>query len=886
MQHGDRLKAALADRYRIEGEIGRGGMATVYLAEDLKHRRKVAVKVLDPEISAVVGTERFLAEIETTANLQHPHILPLFDSGEADGFLFYVMPFVEGESLRDRLDRETQLPVEDAVQIAREVADGLSHAHGLGVIHRDIKPENVLLSGGHALIADFGIARAVTVAGGTRLTETGLSLGTPYYMSPEQASGEVEVDARSDLYSLGCVVYEMLAGEPPYTGPNAQAIISKVLTQTASRLREVRETVPPGVELAVAKALARLPADRWSSAEEFSRALSDPRATSGVLPAFGVEEEEGITKGAAWRVLAPRVVWGMAALALVSAALAGLLGRITAPDPRPGPVTAFSVDVPEHLAAITPLALSPDGRTLAYFTRREGLKIRRLEKEEVIPVPGALGMAPFFSRDGRSISFQGNGGGIWSVAAAGGEPTLLARPTPPIESVGATWLNDSTMIYSAATEGLWEISDRGGEARQVVSVPGTAENTFLAWPHALPDGRRIVYTSMGASGLCGDARVVAHDLETEERITVAEGAGYGVYSPSGHVLYASAEGTISAVPFDPDRMEVTGPPFAVETGLRVNYFCAAPFAVSEGGTLAFVRGSAFQTRLLFWYDRNGEEIEQIGDPVSINRPTLSPDGTRIAGSLDRPGSSDIYTIDTRTGVQRRITSGPGGRDHPAWSWDGSQLAYHSWREGEGHVIAVVDLEGSGQPRVVYTGGTGLDFVYPRSWSPQGWLAFEQASVQGPMDILAIRLDGSEEVLTIAGTEAAEVNPTFSPDGRWIAYQSYETDSPEIYVAPFPELVPRYPVSSNEGIAPRWSQTGNELFFYSSAGGGMFSVRYSTEGGVFRWETPTFLCSVGVQGVSPDAQRFLVNLTNPDGFATEIHVVENWFQVVQELEGGG
>jgi Tol biopolymer transport system component len=575
----------------------------------------------------------------------------------------------------------------------------------------------------------------------------------------------------------------------------------------------------------------------------------------------------------------------MVALALVSAALGWLLGRITAPDPPPGPVTAFSVDVPEHVAGIVPPALSPDGRTLAYFTGGEGLKIRRLDEEEVIPVPGASGMAPFFSPDGRSITFQGGGGGIWRVAATGGEPTLIVRPSPPIESVGATWLNDSTLIYSAATEGLWEISDRGGEARQVVSVPKTAENAFLAWPYALPDGRRIVYTSMGVSGLCGDARVVVHDLETDKLVTVAEGAGYGVYSPSGHVLIASAEGTLSAVPFDPERMEVTGPPFAVETGLRVSYFCAAPFAVSEGGTFAFVRGSAFQTRLLFWYDRNGEEIEQIGDPVSINGATLSPDGTRIAASLDRPGSSDIYTIDTRTGVQRRITSGP-YQDHPAWSPDSRQLAYHTWRDGEGHVIEVVDLEGSGQPPVVYAGGTGLDFVYPMSWSPQGWLAFQQSSEEGPMDILAVRLDGSEDVLTIAGTEAAETNPSFSPDGRWIAYQSYETEYPEIFVAPFPELDRRYPVSSNGGIAPRWSQTGNELFFYSSAGGGMFSVRYSTEGRVFRWETPTFLFSVGVQGVSPDAQRFLVNLTNPDGFATEIHLVENWFQVLKELEGGG
>jgi len=273
MDEKERLTEALADRYRIEREAGAGGMATVYLAQDLRHDRKVAIKVLRPELAAVIGAERFLAEIRVTANLQHPHILPLHDSGESDGFLFYVMPFIEGESLRDRLDRETLLPIEDAFQIVQEVADGLGHAHDLGVVHRDIKPANILLSGGHALVADFGIARAVTEAGGSRLTETGLSLGTPHYMSPEQASGDQDVDARSDEYALGCVLYEMLVGEPPHTGPNAQAIITKVLTQPVPSVRKSRELVNPQADAAIAKALAKLPADRFATVQQFAEAL-------------------------------------------------------------------------------------------------------------------------------------------------------------------------------------------------------------------------------------------------------------------------------------------------------------------------------------------------------------------------------------------------------------------------------------------------------------------------------------------------------------------------------------------------------------------------------------------------------------------------------------
>ncbi|HEY7029132.1 MAG TPA: serine/threonine-protein kinase, partial [Gemmatimonadales bacterium] len=277
MTINQRLSATLADRYRIERELGQGGMATVYLARDLRHDRPVALKVLRPELAAVIGADRFLAEIKTTANLQHPHILSLFDSGEADGTVFYVMPYVEGESLRDRLSREHQLPVDEAIQLAREIADALQYAHSHHVIHRDIKPENILLHGGHALVADFGIALAVSRSdGGTRMTETGMSLGTPHYMSPEQAMGEREITAKSDVYALGCVLYEMLVGEPPFTGPTVQAVVARVMTEEPRSLTLQRKTIPPHVEATVRKALQKLPADRFPSASAFAEALTHP----------------------------------------------------------------------------------------------------------------------------------------------------------------------------------------------------------------------------------------------------------------------------------------------------------------------------------------------------------------------------------------------------------------------------------------------------------------------------------------------------------------------------------------------------------------------------------------------------------------------------------
>ena len=280
----ERLTAALADRYRIERELGAGGMATVYLAEDLKHHRKVAIKVLKPELAAVLGAERFLREITTTAALQHPHILTLFDSGIADGFLYYVMPYVQGETLRDKLSRENQLGIDEAVRITREVAEALDYAHRHGVIHRDIKPENILLDDGHAILADFGIARAVSAAGADRLTSTGLGIGTPAYMSPEQTTGSGTLDGRSDIYALGCLLYEMLAGSPPFSGSTAQALMARHAFEPVPSLQTVRNTVPARLERVVLKALAKVPADRQDTARQLADDLATAVAPGAIAP--------------------------------------------------------------------------------------------------------------------------------------------------------------------------------------------------------------------------------------------------------------------------------------------------------------------------------------------------------------------------------------------------------------------------------------------------------------------------------------------------------------------------------------------------------------------------------------------------------------------------
>jgi serine/threonine-protein kinase len=339
-----RLNAALEGRYAIERQLGEGGMATVYLADDLKHERKVALKVLKPELAAVVGAERFLAEIKTTANLQHPHILPLFDSGEADSFLFYVMPYVEGETLQGRIDREKQLPVDEAVRIATAVANALDHAHRNEVIHRDIKPANILLQDGEPMVADFGMALAVGAAGGHRLTETGLSMGTPFYMSPEQATGDQIVGDQSDVYALACVLYEMLVGEPPYTGTTAQAVLGKIIQGAPVSATSIRGSIPANVDAAMVRALEKLPADRFTGAQDFAKALADPGFRHGELVEAGVAAGVGPWKrltiagwsaaavfalGLGWALLAPRAAEARRALRVA------LPGRSGAGGPSP-----------------------------------------------------------------------------------------------------------------------------------------------------------------------------------------------------------------------------------------------------------------------------------------------------------------------------------------------------------------------------------------------------------------------------------------------------------------------------------------------------------------------------------------------------------------------
>ncbi|HTJ23938.1 MAG TPA: protein kinase, partial [Gemmatimonadaceae bacterium] len=464
----DRLAAALADRYRIERELGQGGMATVYLAHDLRHERKVAIKVLKPELAAVLGAERFVVEIKTTAALQHPHILPLFDSGEAEGFLYYVMPFVDGETLRAKLDRETQLGIEESVKIATDVADALQYAHEHGVIHRDIKPENILLANGRPMVADFGIALAVSAAAGGRMTETGLSLGTPHYMSPEQATAEKEITARSDVYSLGAVLYEMLSGDPPHTGASAQQIIMKIITEQPAPVTTLRKSVPANVAAAVSMALEKLPADRFENAKSFGQALRDPgfrRATEASTTGRAMSRRDP------WRV-------GLGALAVLAMAVAAWLGthRGTAKVQQ----SRFALALPPGQELAAPggsrIDFAPDGRSFVYTGAGVGgeqLWLRRMNSLDAVRIAGSEGAtSPVFSPDGSEIAFVTlSPFGLKTVSVTGGQ--LHSIGVENASGGGLTWASNG-YIYFDAGSGLARVRPDGSGYAMVMPLDTAA----------------------------------------------------------------------------------------------------------------------------------------------------------------------------------------------------------------------------------------------------------------------------------------------------------------------------------------------------------------------------------------------------------------------------
>ena len=816
------LTAVLGGRYRVERELGAGGMATVYLAEDVRHGRRVAIKVVRPELAAALGAERFLREITTTASLRHPHIVPLYDSGAGGGggTLYYIMPFVEGESLRDRLRREKQLPVEDALRIAGEVADALSYAHGRGVIHRDIKPENILLESGHAVVADFGIAQAIDAAGGERLTETGVAIGTPAYMSPEQVAGDRNLDARSDIYALACVLYEMLAGQPPFTGPTAESVIHQHVLATPPVVTQLRPAVPASVVSALQRAMSKAPADRFASVSQFGEALA-PRGA-------------GLERPAELPSTATRRRWPLigAALALVAVIVIGavLLTR-RAPTPvRLGRRAPVSVDPGLEIDP----ALSPDGKLVAYSAANGVLTVRQVEggsPVQVVRAQDARGRWPVFLPDGQRLVFVSSRG-IEVVSALGGAPRLLAAGTNLAR--GVTVAPDGRTFAFISHDSLYAQPLDGGPPRLVAQ---TYEAHSPAWS---PDGRWIAYVQGNRQYI----NVIDLGNLAYSSIWLAPASGGKPHrvtdERSAHAspAWASARSLLFVSDQDGgrDAYEVSltndgsprAAPVRITTGL-------GPYAIAvsqDGRRIAYSPLTETSNVWSLPVPATGTVSVSTAVPETqgnqlIENVGVSNDGKWLGYSGDRNGTSQVYLV--RLGVKgaetQQVTSDSAGSYWVAWSPDDREIAFHRFH-GDRRQIFVSPVEGGAAVPVT----DGTEDERSPEWSPDGrrLLLLANWGTRPAVQVVTRSADGRWSKprripIVIGGDTITSGLSDWSPDGQFIACGCGEGG---IVVAPVNGGPARRLASSfsTAGWAfPQWSADGRMVYYVSEDSGRVVAV---------------------------------------------------------------
>ncbi|MBA2687519.1 MAG: serine/threonine-protein kinase [Gemmatimonadaceae bacterium] len=884
----EQLQSSLSDRYDIDREIGAGGMATVYLARDLRHDRRVALKVLKPDLGAILGLERFLAEIKVTANLQHPNLLPLFDSGEANGLLFYVMPYVEGETLRNRLDREKQLPVDEAIRMSVAIANALEYAHAHNVIHRDLKPENILLQAGQPVIADFGIALAVSKAGGNRMTQTGLSLGTPAYMSPEQATGDRIIDCRSDIYSLGAMTYEMLTGEPPHTGNTSQAVIARMLTEKPRPIRTTRSMVPEYVEMAVMRALEKLPADRFSSAREYAEALHgrmDFAGATGVRTAASAQHRSPVP-GFLSRFRDPLV----ASLAVLSLVLIGALAmRRPAADANRAPVR-FVLAMPDSARAFSnfpwPGAISPNGTVVVYSVLKgDGtmLYVQRTNQLDGQPIPGTLGGSqPLFSPDGQSVAFEA-GGKLKKVRLDGSAPIAV---TDGDANNGADWtVRDEFVLGSErGMAGLSRVSASGGELTEFAK-PDTAKGELAyLWPIASPDGKTVVFTIW--SGNLASSRLATATIDKGDVVPLNI-AGIRPLAMIGRILvYLRADGVTMAGELDRSGRHLSGAavpvldPVPVAAGNNGN----SDIYVSSGGALLTSRGGRMSQ--MVWASRDGSVKPVSPEIRSYSGPVLSPDGQKIAVQISENDKEAVWIQDLATGTLSRLTTIRAAAS-PVWTPDSRSVLFVG--EGEQKRFAIWKQNSNGGAPAEKLFETPA-LTRAITISPDGRTVLTVTYSNNNWNIFRIKPESSTVLSPYLTGAQGSFAPRFSPGGKWVAITSIETNQSEVFVRSYPDPSERIQISSGGGGSPTWSVDGSRIYYTSGSVLMSASLATTPTLRVLTRDTvlasPAFAIGGGSLAANYDIARegrFLGLRNNKDDF--QIVLVPDWLPELKQRMAG-
>jgi serine/threonine protein kinase len=826
-----RLTAALADRYRIERELGQGGMATVYLAEDLKHHRKVALKVLRPELAATMGPERFAREIEVAARLQHPHILGLLDSGDVDGFFYYVMPYVEGETLRDRLARSGELPVHEAVRLLGEVADALAVAHRAGVVHRDIKPENVLLSGRHAMVMDFGVAKAVTEASGRQqLTTAGVALGTPAYMAPEQATADPQLDGRVDIYALGVLGYEMLTGHPPFHGLNPQQTLAAHVTQAPTPVGQHRSGLSPALEAVVMRCLAKRPADRYQTADELVAVLEPLATPSGGMTPTHTQPIQAVTPSARWR---PWAAVAGGAVVLIGIAAALVRGHGESP--------ALSLVKTTRLTSAPGLeilpAISPDGKFLAYAERSNASTLTKIYLQPTdggrpIAVTDSLPgeqLSPDWSPDGSRLvfaSFDDKEAGVAVMPPTGGSVrTLYRAPRNVTWPAAPRWSPDGRQIAFEQGDSALVINQDGTGLRLVGTATGVHSLSWSPdgrWLAGVRNNRQYVYDRLGFGNLAassvfvmpasGGAPVMVSDSTTLNLspVWLRDGSGllYVSSAGGGHDIYQQRIGRDG---------RAAGAARRITTGLEAHTIALS----RDGRRLAY---SKYTRDVNIWMVRvppGGKASVRTAVPITrgnqaIEIVKLSPDGKRLAYDSDLNGNADIFVVSTEGGSPRQVTDDPADDLSPDWSPDGTRLVFHSFKNGNRDIFTI---NADGTERAQVTSSPVHERV--PTWNTDTSLAYDR--------------DSASAFAEYEVTRAGPTGPWGPP--RWLAYGSgiqQATRNHGAYLFLDPDFLPALVPSGGGTPQPllrqhptrvignaRLSRDGRTLYFFAADSAGIY-----------------------------------------------------------------
>ena len=809
------LRAALGDRYLLGDRIAQGGMAAVYRADDLRHGRIVAIKVLAVPITAAgrsdgVMQQRFLDEIRVTARLQHANVMPLFDSGAAAGQLYYVMPFVDGETLRAYMRRSGPLPVEEALQLTRGIGAALEHAHAAGIVHRDLKPENILLRDGQPLVCDFGIALATHALDLTRLTQPGVVIGTPQYMSPEQASGAPVIDARTDVYALGVILYEMLVGDPPHVASSWQGVLAKVLAERPTSVQLLRDTVPAWLSQAIDRALSKLPADRYASVSGFIAALD-------AAPDVAQQASHDTAAAEPMRSAAPRrrMAFVLAVLVVAVGAVA-LLRRGSATAPQEPPGTARFVVTPIADAAVGRApTITPDGSALVYAgSAASGRRIfvRRIDRLDATPLPGTGGaLSTWVSPNGRRVAFTTVDDKISVVDIDGGNRRNLAGV---FRYGDATWVNDSVLaFFGFGDPGLSWVKASGGATHPLTERDSLRRDVVHLLPMALGDGRSMVFLvtrgHVGPGLQAGELSLVRLDVRAS---TAARYTPLGVEASQpfafvdGWLLYVAPDARrLMAVQLDVDAGVLRGEPITV---LEQDGGGIERVQLARNGTLVYSR-RVLPRNTPVLVDTNGIATPIIaGLSGGFMNPRVSPDGRRIVVQRESAPGSDAWVHDIVTGTQTRLTRS-GAVLGPAWTPDGAHVVYVSASDGQ-NALWTMAANGSGAAtRIVAASG-----AFAAAPTRRGDVLLFQRRTGGVWSIWQAPTTAGMAPTPIVGGSFDAFMPSLSPDGRWLAYASNESGRYEVYARAFPGPGVATQVSTDGGTEPLWAPDGRRIFFRS------------------------------------------------------------------------